>query len=63
MLSILMMDAAPSPQVFLYMALGLGGFFIVIGLITVSVMLIVKAIKKKTKLENNDIAESRHDDK
>ena len=44
---LMMLDAAPSPQVFLYMALGLGAFVAVIGLVTVSIMLIVKAIKKK----------------
>ena len=55
MLSLLMMlDAAPSPQVFLYMALGMGAFFVVIGLITISVMLIVKTIKKKKKENQKD---------
>lgn len=53
MLNIFMMDAAPTPQVFLYMALGLAGVFVVIGLITLSIMMIVKAIKKKKQHDKN----------
>lgn len=50
----IVMDAAPSPQVLLYVALGFAGIFVVIGLITISIIMVVKAIKKKKQISKEE---------
>lgn len=47
MLSFIILDAAPSPAILLYMMLGIAGLFIIISLITVAFILTIKAIKKR----------------
>jgi len=55
----LILDAAPTPAILLFFLLALAGFIVVIGLVTISIIFIVKAIKKKNQ---NNLLDNRRED-
>jgi|GEM_PF-6611427 len=55
----LVFDAAPTPAILLFFLLALAGFIVVIGLVTISIIFIVKAIKKKNQ---NNLLDNRRED-